>query len=106
MRAERVVITVLMTALGLTSCSRDCLNTREVRDHLNRELKVGDPRARVDEVLKSASIDFSYDKFQHRYQSYIKNAQCSQWRAISIYVTFDKSDRMSKVEVFDSYTYP
>ena len=67
--------------------------------------KVGDTRKRVEEVLKSVGIIYEYDPFQNRYQGTITDKRCP-YEAIQIYVTLDISEKLSKVEVFESYTAP
>ena len=80
--------------------------TDHVRNLLEKELKVGDMRQRVDEVLKNAGIAYEYDRFQNRYQSTITDAECGPYDAISLYVNFDSSGKMAKIEVFGSHTGP
>ncbi|MDB5823134.1 MAG: hypothetical protein JWR21_1838 [Herminiimonas sp.] len=95
-----------MVALTLSGCDA-CMKpkTEEVRHLLEKELKVGATRERVDKVMKNAGIPYSYDQFQNRYQSTIFESRCGPYQAVSIYVYFDSSMKMSKVEVFDSYTF-
>ena len=108
MTRVRDIALAIMIASGLSACMEDCLKakTNEVRNVLNREIKAGDTRERVDEVLNSARIGYGYDRFSNRYQSTVTDAQCGPYQAISIYVYFDASGKVSKVEVFESYTGP
>jgi hypothetical protein len=89
-----------------SACSGDCLKARlaDVRNLLHKELKTGDSREKVDKVLTDAGIAYEYDRFQNRYQSTVTDARCKHDEAISIYVTFDPSGKVSKVEIFESYT--
>lgn len=77
--------------------------TEEVKSLLEKKLKIGDERQKVEDVLKDAGILYAYDQFQNRYQSTITDPLCGSGQAISVYVYFDSSKKMSKVEVFESY---
>ena len=65
MRASNAAI-LFITVWALSGCGGDCMKPRtaEVRSLLERELKAGDKRERVDEVLKNAGIVYEYDRFQ------------------------------------------
>lgn len=106
-QASNVAI-LLMAALTLSGCNEDCMKpeTKELRDLLEKELKVGDTRERVEGVLKNAGIAYEYDQFQNRFQSTITDSQCGPYWAISLYVYFNSSNKMSKVEAFESHTGP
>jgi len=100
------MVILLIVALSLSGCNGDCMKpkTEEVRGFLKKELKGGDTRDRVEEVLKKAGIAYTYDQFQSRYQSTIFDSRCGQDQAISIYVYFNASNKMSEVEVIETYT--
>lgn len=106
--ARRVanVIALVLCSVGNSACHGGCLKTDEIRALLNQEIKAGDSRDKVDVVLKNAGIDYSYDANQHRYGSTIRDDRCGPWQAISIYVNFDLSEKVTGVEVFESYTSP
>ena len=106
-RASNVAI-VLMVVLALLGCGYDCLKpkTEEVRSLLEKELKVGDIPERVEEVLKNAGISYSYDPFQNLYGSTIFDSRCGPYQAISVYVHLDSSKKMSKFEVYETFTGP
>jgi hypothetical protein len=105
MRATNAAI-LFITVWALSGCGGDCMKPRtaEVRNLLERGLKAGDKRERVDEVLKNAGIVYEYDRFQNRYQSTITDSSCGPYQAISVYVYFDASGKMSSVEIFESHT--
>jgi hypothetical protein len=90
------------------AASGDCLRPRadEIRGLLNSQLHVGDHADQVDKVLNGAKIAHDYDRFQNRYQGTVTDPRCGPYAAISIYVTFDHSEKLSKVDVFESYTAP
>lgn len=98
------VISSVFTAHSYADCMKS--RTDEVRNLLNRDLKAGDTRARAKKILKTAGIAYEYDRFQNRYQSTITDARCGPYDAISIYVNFNSSGKMSNVEVLESYTAP
>jgi len=93
---------------ALSACSGSCLKSRtaQIRKLLDRELKVGDPREKVEKVLNSAGIAHEYDRFQNRDQATVTDARCGPYDAISIYVNFDSAGKMAKWEVFESHTAP
>ena len=105
MRTSNAAI-LFITVWVLSGCGGDCMKpkTAEVRSLLERELKVGDKRERVDEVLKNAAIAHEYDRFQNRYQSTITDSGCGPYQAISVYVYFDALGKMTKLEIFESHT--
>lgn len=90
----------------LAGCGGSCMShkTGEIKALLNKELKIGDSKERVQEVLKNAGISYAYDQFQEQYYSTVYDKRCGPDDAVSISVSFDPSGRMTKVEVFESYT--
>jgi hypothetical protein len=94
----------ILCVLAAVKCQGSCLKTNEIKTLLQKNIKIGDDRKKVDAVLKNADIDYTYDEFQNRYGSTIRDAECGSWQAISVYVNFNKSGKVSGVEVFDSYT--
>ena len=106
MMRETTMTIMLLLAFTLSGCNGDCMRpkTEEVRNLFNRQLKVGDTREKVDEVLKKAGIGYSYDRFENRYQSTVYDSQCGPNQAASIYVYFDASNEITEVEVRETYT--
>ena len=103
------MVIVFMVVLALLGCGYDCLKpkTEEVRSLLEKELKVGDTPERVEEVLKNAGISYTYDRFQNRYGSTIlDDSRCGPYQAISVYVYLDSLKKMSKFEVYETFTGP
>ena len=92
----------------LLACGENCIKAKamEVRSILGQRLKIGDMRERADVVLKNAGIAYGYDRYQNRYQSTIADSRCGPYQAISVYVNFDSSERVSKIEVFETFTGP
>jgi len=57
-------------------------------------------------VLKDVDIKFSYDKYQNQYYSTIRDERCGPYQAISVNISFDESEKLSEIKVFESYTMP
>ncbi len=102
----RIFLILGVISAAISACRGNCIKrkTAEVRKLLNRNIKAGDTRERVDTVLKSADILYEYDRFLNRYQSTVTDTRCGPNDAVSIYVTFNSVGRVSKIEVFESYT--
>lgn len=99
---------ILLAPILLTSCCSD-LNKEEISSVLSNALHVGDSREKIESVLKGSGIDFSFDeKFEHRYSSTIRGKNCFNPfdKSVGVYIYLDKSERMSKIETFYSYTMP
>jgi len=103
----RAIVGALLAMIAvIVSGCRDCIEPKfqEVKGLLDGKLKVGDTRERVEEVLKSAEIGYTYDRFSNRYQSTVRDARCEPYAAVSVYVNLDTSGKVSKVEVSKTYT--
>jgi hypothetical protein len=97
-------LVVISMAINLVGCEGDCSNFDRIKTRLEHEIKIGDTRQKVEEILKGSQLDYSYDGFQNRFQSTARDSACGKWVALSIYVSFDEMGLVSKVEVFRSYT--
>lgn len=95
---------VLLAVMSLSSCCAD-LDKEKVRAELSKELHVGDSREKAELVLKSHGMDFSYDKFEQRYQSGIRGENCAFDKSVIVYIYINKSGLVSKIEVSNSYTF-
>lgn len=93
-----------MPVLLLSGCCAG-LDEEIIRDKLTKELHVGDSREKVALVLKSHGMDFSYDEYQQRYQSGIRGENCAFDKSVIVLIYMDKSERVSKIEVSNSYTF-
>ena len=96
----------ILILFSLSACCGNCLKTKEVKNILNSKLSVGDTRGQVELALNEMDIQFTYDKFQNRFQATIRDERCGEYQAISVYISLDASDRMSKIKVLESYTMP
>lgn len=106
MKTVSSLLAILLVAFSLQACSGGCLKTKEVKNLLNSKLSIGDTRERVEMALKVIDIQFTYDKFQNRYQATVRDERCGQFQAISVYLSFDESEKLSEIKVFESYTMP
>jgi hypothetical protein len=87
---------------GCGSCMHRELT--QTRSFLEAELKLGDPRERIEEVLGKAGVLYEYDPFNNRYQGLITADRC-RGSGVVVYVNLDYySGRMSRIEVFESFT--
>lgn len=75
---------------------------KEVKALLNQTLTIGDSRSQVEEKLKTIDIEFSYDRFQNRYQATVTG--CGKFEALSVYLSLDDENKLSKIDVAKSYT--
>nr|NJM04538.1 hypothetical protein [Desulfobacula sp.] len=109
---------VLLITVILTACYKNCLPTVEVRDSLTTQLRVGDPREKIEAVLGNVvakydntlvkpDIAFSYDEFQNRYSTTIwDKPRCGPYQGISVDIHLDDTGHLSKIDVHELYTMP
>jgi hypothetical protein len=90
-----------LTLAGCGSCMHRELT--QTRSFLEAELKLGDPRERIEEVLRKAGVPNVYDPYGNRYQSLITADRCRGSNVV-VYVNLDSSGRMSRIEAFESFT--
>lgn len=108
MSSSRLLTATFVAFLGLLAlplgCSSDELPvSAHVRNEFSAALKPGDPSEKIEAYFKGRSLDFAYDRYQHRYQATVRSRK-SDFRAISIYVNVDRDKKFRSVEVFDSDT--
>lgn len=99
-------IALFAVLLGLSACNGRCKKFDEVKYFIEREIAVGDSRAKVDSVFSMAGFNYSYDEFHSRYQSSIRATACGEWVSLSVHVSFDKFGHVSKIEISEVYTGP
>ncbi len=107
-RLKRLVVLVLCCFMNL-SCGTGggCLDKDSIEKMLLKKIRVGDTRVKIESVLNSEGIGFSYDRFRDRYQATIRNEECDkQYKAISVYLYLDKTEKLSKLEVLETFTMP
>lgn len=101
------LLCALLTVVSLSGCCAG-LDEEIIREKLSKELHVGDSREKVELVLKSHGMDFSYDEHQQRYQSGIGGEDCNFNpfnKVVAVLIYINKSGRVSKIEVSNSYTF-
>ena len=70
---------------------------------LNKNLSINDSREKIEQEIHKIGINFTYDKFQNRYQATVRDG-CGPYEAISVYLNLDAQQKLSKIIVFKSYT--
>lgn len=100
----RVFVIVISILLNLSACSGGCLDIDEIEKELHSKLNIGDSREMVDASLKDTGVQFTYDKFQNRYNAAITEG-CSKYEAIIVLIVFDDSNKLSEIKVFKEYTW-
>lgn len=98
------LLCALLTVLSLSGCCAG-LDEEIIREKLSKELHVGDSREKVELVLKSHGMDFSYDEYQDLYSSNIRGKNCAFDKSVMVTIYINKSGRVSKIEVSNSYTF-
>jgi hypothetical protein len=68
LNAGKVLFLAFLT-LSLAGCG-SCMHRElaQTRSFLEAELKPGDPRERIEEVLRKAGVRYAYDKYLNRYE--------------------------------------
>lgn len=96
---------IILVALSLSSCCTD-LDKDKIRAELSKELQIGDTREKVELVLKRHRIDFSYyEEPERKYYANITGKNCAFDKSVIVDIYMDKSGRVSKIEVTNSYTF-
>jgi hypothetical protein len=107
MNSRFIVILTAAALLGLTSC--DSLpSVVEVRQHIDANLKPGDPESKVVAFLKQSGWLFGWDRFNRRYQAtYGKTSKniIGVERGIGIYIYLNDDRSYLRAEVENVYTY-
>ena len=88
----------------LAACDSDCVSVKEVKERIHSVVSIGDSREEVAAAMDRAKVKVSYDKYNHRFQGALREG-CSSGTAVIVYLTFDGSDGLSKIEVFKSRTF-
>ena len=97
---------LLLLSMVVGACQGDCLNERMVRKQLESEVEIGQTREAAEAGMQRAGLSFSFDRFRSRFQSTVRDEQCDPYKAVSVYVYLDDAGRVSKIEVFESFTAP
>ncbi len=78
----------------------------EVRGLIANELNVGSSTHEIEEFFIRHKIDYSYDRFAHRYQGIIRDVDDSRVidQAVIVHIYVDEENSFSSSEVSDSFT--
>jgi hypothetical protein len=99
------VVFIAFLTLTLAGCG-SCMHRElaRTRSFLGAELKPGDPREKIEEVLRKAGVAYVYDGYVNRYEGGIRADRCRDYSMISVYVNLDSSQRMSQIEIREIFT--
>lgn len=103
MNLTKALLTILAISVLCGCCPN--LDKDKIKSELSSNIKIGDPREMVEQVLKANQLEFSYDEFQQRYPSGIEGGGCEFNKSVIIYIYIDQSGQVSKIETSDSYTF-
>jgi hypothetical protein len=108
----RVVHLALCAALwagqAVVTFAEERVTADSIRVMIERGLPLGASRNDVEAFLSRQKLPFSFDRFQNRYQSIIRDVphRASVDYAIVIYIYLDDVGGFSSAEVRDSFTRP
>ena len=110
MNSKITIILSMLIALTsfVSACNDGCLNMREkeVKKMLNSKLSIGDDRGKVELIIDNIGIEFSYDKYEDQYYTTIRDEHCGPYQGISVYISFDESEKLSEINISKFYTMP
>ena len=96
--ASIFILSVLCSCLGPPLAPK-------IRQDLQASLKVGDPRTRIEYVLKAHGYEFNYDKDLKRYESGVSMKSAEKNRhGVYIEIYVDDNWCLTKIDVNDWYT--
>jgi hypothetical protein len=88
------------------SAAHDEVLRSKIEKDLWGHLAVGDPAEKIEKVLRDQGVAFSFDRFDSRYQAVIEPREKRMIvRKVGIYLYVDANQRLTKIEVTNSYTY-
>lgn len=87
------------------------MKENEIKKQINSRLSIGDSREQVEDALKNINIAFSYHEYSdyggsNRYEATIRDEQCGPYLSLGVYIVLGKSEKVSEIKVFKSYTVP
>ncbi|MGB2739984.1 MAG: hypothetical protein WBC60_05435 [Cognaticolwellia sp.] len=107
---------ILIVLLGVFSVQAEELeNINTIAIAIETKLKVGDSKSTVEQFLKDSLVQFSFDKYQSRYQAIAlkERSECINrsfflWLfydcAIQIYLNVDESGHYSSYELEQTFS--
>jgi hypothetical protein len=86
--------------------AQELASAQSILQEITSALKPGDSSEAIEAYFKNRGLPATYDKYQHRYQSIVRNTGRPMGHAVVIYVYTDDAKRLSRVQTQDSYTAP
>jgi hypothetical protein len=97
---------MIAAALLLVGCSDDDLLRASVEKEMHASLSVGDTRDKIERTLNEKKMPFSFNQFEHRYETGVDPKEKRRVkRVITVDIYVDGSDRLTRFEVRNTYTY-
>lgn len=101
---------MLIPLLAIFGCQdKDKAAVAEVEKLIQQNLKPGDSDAKIVEFFKQNQFPYSFDNFNHRYQSGVPKSEKTDAKgvksAIAIYIYVNQDRSFQKAEVQMVYTY-
>lgn len=104
MKPPFLLLLMLLALPLLVACGSTLdVTASEVEQKISSELSPGDGYGKIEAYFEKEGLPFSYDEFNSRYQSIIRETD-SSFHAIVIYVYVDGDRNFIKAETIDSYT--
>lgn len=103
------IVSIIVTGCGTTVGGKGSKYTSTtVSDRIESELSPGSTSERIEKFFVNAGLAYSYDRFNMRYQSIIRDASTDSRvdHAIVIHIYVDSQQRYVRHEVRDSFTAP
>lgn len=103
MNLVKAFLTIFVISVLCGCCPN--LDKDKIKSEISKDLKIGDSREKVEDVLKNNRIEFTYDEYENLYSSNIRGGNCEFDRTVLVTIYLDSSGRVSKIETSDSYTF-
>jgi hypothetical protein len=102
----KILFTLLaVVAFSIVSGCLEAPLAPKIRQDLLASLSVGDPRSKIEGVLKAEGYSFVYNREGKRYESYAGTKSAEQNKhGVQILIYLDASEHLSRLEVQDWYT--
>lgn len=108
MHAARLLLfAILCIGLCIAALAAEKVSVDQVKAMIAGGLSTGANRQEIEAFLIRHNLPYSFDRFQNRYQSIIRDAPGKATdRAIVIYINLDESGRFASSEIRESFTMP
>ena len=107
-KALLLALLVFSVALIIAAYStKDRITVPEVRAAIDRELRVGAAPQEIELFLTKHGFEYSYDKYNNRYQAIIRDISHNPFvdKALQVRVNLDDAKTYRSADVFTSYTF-